>query len=556
MNVKIIIICLSLMVLNVPDLAFSADQLNTFTFQGRLANADSSPISSTLNMTFRIYGNQNNCLWSESKAVSVVAGGIHLILGTSSSNPIPLTVNEEARYIGLAVGSDPEMEPRQEIGGVLRAGFALSVTNAAITTSKLADLAVTEDKIADGVVTSAKIANSSVTSNKIAISAVTADKLSNNVLTSEKLSASGGSPLNTGTAGQLLLSGGDGTFNWGNVDTDINMATTSTHITLTSEQSGMILVSGNSTVTLPAPSSAQGKRFTIKKTDTSSTTVTISGDIEGESNPQLSEQYAYMSIISNGSEWLKIAESISTSTASVPQTYISNSLGMTFRLIPAGTFVMGSPSGELGRETNETQYTVTISESFYIQTTEVTQGQWKAVMGNNPSNFDSCGLNCPVEKVSWEDAQTFIATLNAMGEGSYTLPTEAQWEYASRGGSNKAFANGDISNTTTDSNLDVMGWYNSNANSTPHAVAQKQANAWGLFDMHGNVWEWCNDWYDTYPTGSVTDPGGPSTGSNRVLRGGGWYYNAQTCRSAYRYYNSPGYRNLHIGLRLSRTLNP
>jgi formylglycine-generating enzyme required for sulfatase activity len=556
MNVKIIIICLSLMVLNVPDIAFSADQLNTFTFQGRLANADSSPISSTLNMTFRIYGNQNNCLWSESKAVSVVAGGIHLILGTSSSNPIPLTVNEEARYIGLAVGSDPEMEPRQEIGGVLRAGFALSVTNAAITTSKLADLAVTEDKIADGVVTSAKIANSSVTSNKIAISAVTADKLSNNVLTSEKLSASGGSPLNTGTAGQLLLSGGDGTFNWGNVDNDTNMTTTSTNITLSSEQSGMVLVSGNSTVSLPAPSSAQGKRFTIKKTDTSSTTVTISGDIEGESNPQLSEQYAYMSIISNGSEWLKIAESISTSTASVPQTYISNSLGMTFRLIPAGTFVMGSPSDELGRETNETQYTVTISESFYIQTTEVTQGQWKAVMGSNPSIFDSCGLNCPVEKVSWEDAQTFIATLNAMGEGSYTLPTEAQWEYASRGGSNKAFANGDISNTTTDSNLDVMGWYNSNSGSTPHAVAQKQPNAWGLYDMHGNVWEWCHDWYGSYPDISVTDPGGPSSGSSRVRRGGSWYYNAQTCRSAKRYYFSPGNPSNDIGLRLSRTLNP
>ncbi|KPA13875.1 Sulphatase-modifying factor domain protein [Candidatus Magnetomorum sp. HK-1] len=556
MNVKIIIICLSLMVLNVPDIAFSADQLNTFTFQGRLTNAESSPISSTLNMTFRIYGNQNNCLWSESKAVSVVAGGIHLILGTSSSNPIPLTVNEEARYIGLAVGSDPEMEPRQEIGGVLRAGFALSVTNAAITTSKLADLAVTEDKIADGALTSAKIANSSVTSNKIAISAVTADKLSNNVLTAEKLSASGETPLGTGTAGQLLLSGGDGTFNWGNVDTDINMATTSTHITLTSEQSGMILVSGNSTVSLPAPSSAQGKRFTIKKTDTSSTTVTISGDIEGESNPQLSEQYAYMSIISNGSEWLKIAESISTSTASVPQTYVSNSLGMTFRLIPAGTFVMGSPSDELGRDGAETQYTVTLTESFYMQTTEVTQGQWKAVMGNNPSNFDSCGLNCPVEYISWDDCQTFIATLNAMGEGAYTLPTEAQWEYAARAGSNKAFANGVISNTTTDSNLDIMGWYVSNSNSTPHAVAQKQANAWGLFDMHGNVWEWCNDWHDTYPTGSVTDPGGPSSGTHRVDRGGSWSHNAQYCRSANRGYVTPGNRYSYLGLRLSRTIEP
>jgi formylglycine-generating enzyme required for sulfatase activity len=226
---------------------------------------------------------------------------------------------------------------------------------------------------------------------------------------------------------------------------------------------------------------------------------------------------------------------------------------MTFRLIPAGTFVMGSPSDELGRGTSEDQYTVTISESFYMQTTEVTQGQWKAVMGNNPSSFDSCGLNCPVEYISWEEAEDFIMTLNAMGEGSYTFPTEAQWEYAARAGSNKAFANGDISDTTTDSNLDVMGWYDSNSGSTPHAVAQKQPNAWGLYDMHGNVWEWCHDWYGSYPDISVTDPGGPSSGSNRVLRGGGWGSYAQNCRSAKRSYNSPGYRSGNIGLRLSRT---
>jgi formylglycine-generating enzyme required for sulfatase activity len=129
-------------------------------------------------------------------------------------------------------------------------------------------------------------------------------------------------------------------------------------------------------------------------------------------------------------------------------------------------------------------------------------------MGNNPSDFDSCGLNCPVELISWEDAEDFMITLNAMGEGSYTFPTEAQWEYAARAGSNKAFANGGISDTTTDSNLDVMGWYASNSGSTPHAVAQKQPNAWGLYDMHGNVYEWCQDWYGTYPDISVTDPGG------------------------------------------------
>jgi formylglycine-generating enzyme required for sulfatase activity len=326
-----------------------------------------------------------------------------------------------------------------------------------------------------------------------------------------------------------------------------------TSTTLNSSHNGVILVSGNTTLSLPSASSNTGIQFTIKKIDTSASTVTISGTIDGESDPQLTEQNSYITIISNGNAWYKVAEYVSAETSTENQTYISNSLGMTFRLIPAGTFVMGSPSDELGRVTDETQYTVTISESFYIQTTEVTQGQWKAVMGNNPSVFDSCGLNCPVEYVSWEDAQTFIATLNAMGEGSYTLPTEAQWEYAARAGSNKAFANGGISDTTTDLNLDVMGWYDSNSGSTPHAVAQKQPNAWGLYDMHGNVWEWCHDWYGSYPDISVTDPGGPSLGSYRVERGGSWSSDAQYCRSAERHSTSPGSRYSGVGLRLSRT---
>jgi formylglycine-generating enzyme required for sulfatase activity len=534
MNFKIIIICLSLVII-FPGIAFSTDQLNTFTFQGRLENSDGSPVSSTLNVTFRIYGNQNNCLWSESNAVTMNSGGFNLMLGKSSANPIPLSVNEQARHIGLTFGSDSEMSPRKEITGVLRAGFALSVTDAAITTSKLADSAVTENKLADGAVISAKFDNNSVTANKISISAVTADKLSNSAVTVEKLSASGGFTLTSGTAGQSLMSNGDGTFKWEDVENEINIATTSTNITLTSEQSGMVLVSGNSTVTLAAPSSSQGKKLTIKKTDSSSTTVTISGIVDGESNPQLSEQYAYMTIICNGSEWLKIGESLSTSTTTIDETYVSNSLGMTFRLIPAGTFIMGSPSDELGRAGDETQYTVTISEPYYMQTTEVTQGQWQAVMGSNPSGFDSCGLNCPLENVSWNDCQTFIATLNAMGEGSYTLPTEAQWEYAARAGSNKAFANGIITNTlTADPNLNLMGWYSGNSNSATHGIAQKLANAWGLYDVHGNVWEWCKDWYDTYPTTSVTDPQGAVSGSYHVARGGSWYNKAQWVRLAER----------------------
>lgn len=231
----------------------------------------------------------------------------------------------------------------------------------------------------------------------------------------------------------------------------------------------------------------------------------------------------------------------------------TNSLGMTFKRITAGTFMMGSPTDELGRYSNEVQHQVTLTQDFYMMTTEVTQGQWLAVMGSNPSTFTNCGNDCPVEQVSWNDIQTFITAMNNRGEGTYRLPTEAEWEYAARAGSTTAFANGGITNTECsplDSNLNAMGWYCGNANGTTHPVAQKQANDWGLYDMSGNVWEWCQDWYGDYPAGSVTNPGGPSTGSNRVLRGGSWLYSAGICRSAYRNSSTPALRDSYLGFRL------
>ncbi len=165
---------------------------------------------------------------------------------------------------------------------------------------------------------------------------------------------------------------------------------------------------------------------------------------------------------------------------------------MDFVLIKAGTFMMGSPEDEEGRYYKEIQHQVILTQDYYMQTTELTQGQWEAVMGSNPSNFYNCGSNCPVEKVSWNDIQAFIEKLNQRGEGIYRLPTEAEWEYAARAGSTTAFANGGITERgcSYDANLDAMGWYYGNADGT-HPVAQKLPNAWGLYDMHGNVWEWC-----------------------------------------------------------------
>jgi len=224
---------------------------------------------------------------------------------------------------------------------------------------------------------------------------------------------------------------------------------------------------------------------------------------------------------------------------------VTNDLGMAFVWIEPGTFMMGSPSSESGRDSDETQHRVTLTKGFYMQTTEVTQGQWKAIMGRNPSKFSSCGDNCPVEQVSWNDVQDFIRKLNQRTGQTYRLPTEAEWEYACRAGSSTRFCFGD-----SDSELGNYAWYYDNAGSKTHPVAQKRPNAWGLYDMHGNVWEWCSDWYGDYPSGSVTDPEGPSSGSIRVFRGGGWNGFARFCRSAIRYRYEPGVRSFILGFRL------
>lgn len=238
----------------------------------------------------------------------------------------------------------------------------------------------------------------------------------------------------------------------------------------------------------------------------------------------------------------------------------TNSLGMTFKRIPAGTFTMGSPATEPGRSSNETQHQVTLTQDFYMMTTEVTQGQWQAVMGSNPSYHVNCGSNCPVEMVSWDDIQTFITAMNASEEGTYRLPTEAEWEYAARAGSTTAFSNGalivDPNSCELDPNLDLMGWYCGNSNYAPHPVAQKKSNRWGIFDMHGNVWEFVNDWYGDYPMSSVTDPVGLSVGSRRVIRGGGYDDIVSRSRSAYRFKYPPYLQSGGISFRLVFSPNP
>ncbi|KPA12857.1 serine/threonine protein kinase [Candidatus Magnetomorum sp. HK-1] len=231
---------------------------------------------------------------------------------------------------------------------------------------------------------------------------------------------------------------------------------------------------------------------------------------------------------------------------------ITNSIGMNFVYIHPGTFIMGSPPDEPGRETDETRHVVTLTNGYFIQTTEITQGQWKEIMGNNPSVFNTCGDNCPVENITWNNVQSFIDKLNQKeGTDKYRLPTEAEWEYAARAGTTTAIPNGQMIETSCeyDSNMDEMGWYCGNADKT-HPVAQKKPNKWWLFDMHGNVWEFCQDWYDSYPVDPVVNPVGPGSGPYRVLRGGSWRSpGANSSRSASRhnissksYYNNVGAR--------------
>ncbi|MBI4624575.1 MAG: SUMF1/EgtB/PvdO family nonheme iron enzyme [Verrucomicrobia bacterium] len=206
--------------------------------------------------------------------------------------------------------------------------------------------------------------------------------------------------------------------------------------------------------------------------------------------------------------------------------------------IAPGTFTMGERNGA---------HQVTLTRPFWLGKTEITQREWQAVMGNNPSNFK--GENLPVETVSWKEATEFCRKLTAreraadrLPEGyAYTLPTEAQWEFACRAGTTGDYA-GDV---------DAMAWYAANSGNQTHAVGTKRANAWGLREMHGNVWEWCLDWYGAYLGGSVRDPVGPSSGSDRVGRGGGWGDAAQTCRAAYRSRNVPGFCWLLLGFRLA-----
>jgi len=212
--------------------------------------------------------------------------------------------------------------------------------------------------------------------------------------------------------------------------------------------------------------------------------------------------------------------------------------------IPDGSFTMGAT---WGYPDERPSHTVSLS-GFMMGKHPITQAQWMAVMGTNPSHFQGCP-SCPVERVSWDDAQTFISKLNALTGQTYRLPTEAEWEYAAGGGSS-----GRTKWAGTDSRWSLGGyaWYSGNADSKTHPVGQKSPNRLGLYDMSGNVWEWCSDWYGPYTSGALTNPRRANSGSHRVLRGGSWSFIAYAVRVASRNLSYPDYRNINNGFRLVR----
>ena len=212
--------------------------------------------------------------------------------------------------------------------------------------------------------------------------------------------------------------------------------------------------------------------------------------------------------------------------------------------VEAGTFTMGAtPEMDNPLDEEKPAHQVTLTNDYYIGKYEVTQALWQAVMGNNPSNFK--GENLPVETVSWKDCQEFLIKLNRITGKTFRLPTEAEWEYAARGGNKSRGYQYSGSN-----NLSDVAWHTNNSGSKTHAVGSKQANELGIYDMTGNVWEWCQDWYGKYSSSSKTNPTGANSGSKRVGRGGSWIINSLVCRSSYRGYSSPDNRLNYVGLRL------
>jgi sulfatase modifying factor 1 len=233
---------------------------------------------------------------------------------------------------------------------------------------------------------------------------------------------------------------------------------------------------------------------------------------------------------------------------------IDPATGFALVALPPGQFVMGSPAGEVGRSADESAHRVTLTRPFYLGQHEVTQDEWRQVLGVDPANHQGCG-RCPIERVSFLDVAQFLAAVNERPGGfRYRLPTEAEWEYACRAGTTAAYGTGPAL-TPADANYDASPGSKTEASALSQGgtvpVESYHPNRWGVFDMEGNVWEWTADWYGPYPPGPVSDPTGPAEGELRVIRGGSFFFDAGSARCAGRYHHRPQDLGFSLGMRLA-----
>ena len=271
------------------------------------------------------------------------------------------------------------------------------------------------------------------------------------------------------------------------------------------------------------------KTVTISEGQTASITGTLASNAVASSNT--SGYSSSSSSMASGSNAISIP--------------VKDGISIEMVKVEAGTFMMGATSEMKDPYDDEKPvHQVTLTNDYYMGKYEVTQALWQAVMGSNPSNFK--GDNLPVETVNWNDCQEFISKLNSLTGRKFRLPTEAEWEYAARGGKKSRGYQYSGSRKISD-----VAWYEGNSRSKTHPVGRKQANELGIYDMSGNVWEWCSDWYGSYSSSSQTNPMGSDSGAKRVRRGGSWCYIARICRSSYRYGDAPDCRGLYLGLRLA-----
>ena len=243
----------------------------------------------------------------------------------------------------------------------------------------------------------------------------------------------------------------------------------------------------------------------------------------------------------------------------VPGEWIEPHTGVAFVLIRSGTFMMGTASSEAGQRRLDHYHKVELTRPYYMAKYEVTQSQWKQIMHYNPSHFSALGDSFPVENINWYEAQDFIKKLDTLNSNYvFNLPTEAQWEYACRAGTTTPFYTGE--NLTTDQanydgNFPYLQFPKGIFINRTARVGSFKPNAWGLYDMHGNVWEWCRDWYCEYPKSFVKDPLGDCESGLKVIRGGSWYFNAESARSGRRYTHHPEDRGFSLGFRLIREIS-